>query len=296
MGLHFQFRPIAGPAAEHPTIIRPHLPALGDGRGAWLRENAAARSKGNAKLLTLKNKHRGQRAFILGNGPSIRRMNLKPLANEVTFAVNASFRLFSEYGWVAPYTCFSDRVRWMEMGATALSASPGSQFFYMDDWEVPTPHTLFTPEQLDRVILVDQGYRLPRALHRWMFLANRAGVVTYAPFARRTFSPDPLQGVCKGNSVIFLAAQMAAYLGCNPVILLGVDMDYSGPVKHFHDSKVWTPPMDYERDAKPWFLRFRDGMARNGVEFLNGTDGGKVDCLRRVNYRELVEEPAKAHP
>lgn len=288
--LGFELRPfkITGPAAEHPTVIRPHMPALGAGRGAWLKANAEARLAGNEKLAALKNRHRGQRAFILGNGPSIKRMDLRPLADEITFAVNSTFRLYPDCGWVAPYTCFSDRVRWSETGAAALEASPGSQFFYADDWEVPSPHTLFTGAQLERIILLDRAYRLPRFLHRLMFVADRAGTVTYLAFTRKQFSSDPAKGVCLGNSVIFLAAQIAVHLGCNPVILLGVDMDYTGPVKHFHESKVWTPPTDYERDAKPWFVRFRDDMAALGVEFLNGTDGGRIDCLRRVDFKHLV--------
>lgn len=286
----FVMRPfkIVGPAAQHPGVIRPHMPPLGAGRRDWLKANAEARLAGNKKLAALKNRHRGTRAFILGNGPSLKQMNLRALANEVTFAVNSTFRLYSDCGWVAPYTCFSDRVRWSETGPTALAASPGSQFFYADDWEVPAPHTLFTPAELERVILVDRGYLLPRFLHRWMFVANRAGTVTYLGLALKKFSANPAEGVCLGNSVIFLAAQMAVHMGCNPVILLGVDMDYSGPVKHFHEGKVWTPPMEYERDAKPWFIRFRDDMAALGVEFLNGTDGGRIDCLRRVDFKHLV--------
>src|ERR1044072_5448632 len=32
-----------------------------------------------------RNRHKGQRCFVLGNGPSLRNQDLTPLANEITF-------------------------------------------------------------------------------------------------------------------------------------------------------------------------------------------------------------------
>jgi len=291
--MRIELRPfrIGGPAADHPGVIRPHLPALGEGRGRWLKENAAVRETGTRKLAQLRGAHRGATAFILGNGPSIQQMDLGPLRHELTIGVNSSFRLYPKVGFVAPYTCFSDRVRWCEAGGDALQESPGSVFVYCDDWEVPTPHTLFAPSDLERVNLVDQRYLLPRAIHRWMFVSNRAGFATYRGLASRNPSYNLLAGACVGNSVIFLAAQLAVHLGCRRVVLIGVDMDYGGPTKHFYGDKNWTPPTDYERDAKPWFLRFRAWMNSRQIEFINATVGGKVDCLPRRPLGELLGAP-----
>jgi len=41
-----------------------------------------------AKNITLKNLHNGKRCFLLGSGPSILNENLKPLKNEIVFALN----------------------------------------------------------------------------------------------------------------------------------------------------------------------------------------------------------------
>lgn len=41
-----------------------------------------------ANNVSLKDKHKGQRCFILGSGSSIKKENLKPLKNEVVFALN----------------------------------------------------------------------------------------------------------------------------------------------------------------------------------------------------------------
>jgi hypothetical protein len=39
-------------------------------------------------LLNLRNQHKGQRCFIIGNGPSLRQTNLALLKDEVTFGLN----------------------------------------------------------------------------------------------------------------------------------------------------------------------------------------------------------------
>ena len=41
-----------------------------------------------AKNSELKDIHKCKRCFILGNGPSIKKENLKPLKNEIVFALN----------------------------------------------------------------------------------------------------------------------------------------------------------------------------------------------------------------
>jgi len=46
------------------------------------------------QLRALRDIHKGQRCFILGNGPSLRQMDLSPLKNEITFGLNRIYLLF----------------------------------------------------------------------------------------------------------------------------------------------------------------------------------------------------------
>jgi hypothetical protein len=277
----------SAPVLEHPDVLKGRTPPLGPTRWRYYREIDSNRERQLPRLRGLRGAHTGRRAFILGNAPSVGQMDLSKLKGEVTVAVNSAFRLFPKMGFVPGYSCVSDRVRWSEMGRDLLAASSGSQVFYCDDWEVPTPTTLFRADELEQVLLLDRLLWLPAWLSRLAFLRNRAGLFTYSSTFARRFSWDLERGVCVGNSVIFLATQVAAYLGCNPIILIGVEMDYSQAAKHFHDQRVWTPPMSYERDAKPWFELFYREMQARGVAWLNATIGGKVDVLPRVAYDSL---------
>ncbi|MEL7474404.1 MAG: hypothetical protein AAGK04_13885, partial [Planctomycetota bacterium] len=51
------------------------------------------------RLAQLKNKHRGERIFILGNGPSLNRTPLHQLKDEYTFATNRIHLLYDRIDW-----------------------------------------------------------------------------------------------------------------------------------------------------------------------------------------------------
>ena len=274
---------------QYGEVLLPYMPALGKGRREYFCADEAIKKVHHRRLLELRNIHAGRKAFILGNAPSVAKMDLPRLENHITFAVNSAYHLFDKMGFVSPYTCVSDRIRWHELKKDGiLEASSGSRFFYCDDWECPTPAGIFSEEELERITLVDQLYWVPKALRSWAPVRNRAGMFTYARLRKKQFSHDVTEGVCIGNSVIFMATQMAAWMGCNPIVLIGVEMNYDQPQAHFHGKKIWTPPMSYEKDARPWFVLFRKALESRGIRWINATVGGKVDDLNRMEFEEIV--------
>lgn len=50
-------------------------------------------------LKTAHNKYKGERIFLLGNGPSLNKTPLEKLENEFTFGVNSIYKIFSETEW-----------------------------------------------------------------------------------------------------------------------------------------------------------------------------------------------------
>ena len=51
------------------------------------------------RLAELKNVHKGQRAFIIGNGPSLKQIDLHKLKGEFTFGLNRIYLMFPELGF-----------------------------------------------------------------------------------------------------------------------------------------------------------------------------------------------------
>lgn len=61
-----------------------------------------------SRNIDIKDRHLGQRCFILGNAPSLNEHDLTRLANEVVFMVNRSFQ-YPSYEAIAPtYHVFVD--------------------------------------------------------------------------------------------------------------------------------------------------------------------------------------------
>jgi len=61
------------------------------------------RRKSVQALAGFHNLHQGQRCFILGNGPSLRKTDLSLLEGEVTFGMNRIYLLFPEMGFSTTY-------------------------------------------------------------------------------------------------------------------------------------------------------------------------------------------------
>jgi hypothetical protein len=62
----------------------------------WRRESIQ-------RLTEFKDIHKGKRAFIIGNGPSLKHTDLGRLRNEYTFGMNRIYLLFEELGFHTTY-------------------------------------------------------------------------------------------------------------------------------------------------------------------------------------------------
>ena len=60
------------------------------------------------RLLSFKDRHAGQRVFIIGNGPSLNQCDLSPLQNEITFGVNGIFLNREKMGFLPTYYVVED--------------------------------------------------------------------------------------------------------------------------------------------------------------------------------------------
>lgn len=61
------------------------------------------------RLRIYKNEHAGARCFIIGNGPSLRKMDLCPLKHEYTFGLDRIYLLFDSMGFSITYSVSVDK-------------------------------------------------------------------------------------------------------------------------------------------------------------------------------------------
>jgi hypothetical protein len=233
----------------------------------WRRESIR-------RLAALKDIHKGQRAFILGNGPSLKQTDLSKLKNEFTFGMNRIYLMFPELGFTTTYLCVvNDLV--IEQTAADLSALDIPKFLA---WHSRRhfPQTL-------------QPSNLPTFL--------------YTTYTSPHFSPDVRGRVWEGATVTNVTLQLAFHMGFQEVILIGVDHNYTttgqpnttvtsqgDDPNHFSPAYFgkgfrWQLP-DLET-SEFGYTMMRDGYRKVGREVLDATVGGKLTVFPKVDYNSL---------
>lgn len=233
-----------------------------------------------------RNKHKGKRCFILGNGPSLNEMDISLLKNEITIGSNGIYKNFDKWGFTTDYLLFEDVVQ-TELrsndipkikGPVKLAAIYNSYAFRKDET------TFFM-----NVRLSDKFY--------WDNLAP-------------CFSEDFSEIVYLGSTVTYLALQLAYHLGFDEVYLIGVDHDYGELPKLFPPGKITitednihlvkglhcdenyykigdmigVPYVDYQNEA---YEKARNVFEVHGRKVFNAGVGGKLEAFERKSFVDL---------
>ena len=244
-----------------------HLPDLPSAYlHPWRRESMK-------RLSELKDIHKGQRAFIIGNGPSLKNTDLSKLRNEYTFGLNRIYLMFPELGFHTTYfVTVNDLV--IEQCKEDLASLPMPKFL---SWRT---HRLFP----------DGG---PPAT----FL--------YTTYDNPSFSRDVRNRVWESATVTYVALQLAFHMGFAQVILIGVDHSSNVPGKanttiisqgddpnHFNPTYFgkgfrWQLP-DFETSEIGYRLA-RQAFERDDRQVLDATIGGKLTVFPKVEYLSLFD-------
>jgi uncharacterized Rossmann fold enzyme len=226
-------------------------------------------------LKALKDIHLGKRAFIIGNGPSLKNTDLGKLKGEYTFGLNRIYLMFPELGFTTTYlVSINDLV--IEQCAAELLAVPVPRFFA---WR---SHRHFIP-------LNPQTNQLPNFI--------------YTSYTGPRFSRTVTGRVWEGATVTNVALQLAYHMGFKQVILIGVDHSFTskGPANatvvsegddpnHFSPAYFgkgfrWQLP-DLET-SEIGYRMARDAFKKDGREVLDATVGGKLTIFPKVDYNSL---------
>ena len=156
------------------------------------------------KLLELKDKHKGQRCFIIGTGPSLKISDLDKLKNEITIASNKIYLAFEHTDWRPTYYTINDLVV-AENNREVITDLP----FYKIVTKCAEP--ILGRDQ--SFIYFDPAYE-----------EIKDGEPYSPPFSR-----DIVKCMGGGFTVTYVNMQLAYYLGIREVYLLGVDFSFQVP-------------------------------------------------------------------
>jgi hypothetical protein len=233
----------------------------------WRRESIK-------RLTELKDIHKGKRAFIIGNGPSLKQTDLSKLKNEVTFAMNRFYLAFPELGFTTSYICVTNDLV-VEQFANDFVALPIPKFI---------------------------AWRSHRHFDQNMPIKDIPTFV-YTSYTGPRFTGDVRKRVWEGATVTNLALQLAYHMGVEKAILIGVDHNFKDKgeanktiVSQGDDQNHFLP--NYFGKGVKWQLPdldtseigytfAREAYRKAGREVVDATVGGKLTIFPKVDYNLL---------
>lgn len=264
------------------SIIKKFVPNF------FLEQPAYFSSYNEAELKALKDKFKGQRCFVIGNGPSLNKLDLTKLNGENAFGVNGIFYKTDEMGFKPKFYVVEDR------------------------------HVM--ADNIDRINAYDCEYKFFPSLYKKQ-ITNFKNVLTFnmdvgfyiqesKHFEKSRFSKDCSKVIYCGQSVTFINLQLAYYLGFTEVYLIGMDFEYKiresdisikGAVlesteddeNHFHPEyfgkgKKWHDPKLH--NVLQSYKLHKEIFEADGRKIYNATAGGKLELFERVDYNSLFSD------
>lgn len=239
------------------------------------------------ELLELKDKFKGERCFVIGNGPSLNKLDLSLLENEYSFAVNGIFYKTDEMGYKPTFYVVEDR-HVMADNIDRINAYDCEYKFFPSAYK-----SQITNFKNTLLFNMDVGFYVEESEH----------------FEKSRFSFDCEKVIYCGQSVTFINLQLAYYLGFSEVYLIGMDFSYTIPdsvkkikgaviesteddVNHFHPDyfgkgKKWHDPKLH--NVLQSYKLHKKVYEENGRKIFNATAGGKLEEFERVDFNSLFK-------
>ncbi len=240
-----------------------------------------SRSEKNA-IKSYKNKHKGRRCFILGNGPSLNKADLGKLKNEITFGTNGIFLMTKRNGFKPTYY---------------VSANLYATKHYLED------------------ILKYKCKKFIATQHRHLFHQNTD--ISFIPIDFLSlnrygmlflFSFDCSKTIPLRTTITYVCMQLAFYMGFSDIYLIGMDFHYEmskyskddnphtvtltgnndpnhfDPHYHIAGQKIAIPNL---KPTIKFYKLAKKNADKTGRSIYNATVGGKLEVFERVDYNSL---------
>ena len=217
--------------------------------------------------------HKGERCFIVANGPSLLKTNLEILSHEITFGLNRIYLNFEKSSFRPTY--------YVAVNELILEQFPNEIL------------QLTMPKFLNWNRRAFYG----TSTSNMVFLKSKMVL-------NDSFLDDLTRPIVFGATVTFATLQLAYYMGFQKVIIIGLDHNYTEkgtPNKtetrtserdesHFHAQYFpkgvkWQLP-DIQRSNIDYEIA-RKAFEGDGREILDATIGGKCQVFKKVEYPSL---------
>lgn len=223
------------------------------------------------RLEKFHNLHQGEDCFIIGNGPSLNKMDLSSLANYHTFGLNKIY-LMEDRG--------------IDLNLSYL-VSVNQLVIEQSKDKYPT---------MDCPIFVSYKCKQPE-------FETASNIHYTLSWGKRVFQGDITQLINEGGTVTFVAMQIAFFMGFKRVFLIGVDHSFKQKGKanetqlmeeddanHFDPNyfkgQKWQLA-DLDRSEQSYLMA---GIAfeEDGRQIIDATVGGKLDIFPKMDFQKAL--------
>ena len=243
---------------------------------------AAEHQAGIARLAAYKDKYKGQRCVVIGNGPSLTPEDLDLLKDEITFASNRIYNLYDKTSWRPTFLCAQDHVVLESIRENLPEAAKESELTIL----AASAYEMYQDAGIENLV--------------WMPLR-------FIPPKKNCyrFSDDVTREVVEGLTITYSCMQLAAYMGFTEIYLLGIDHNYSieidkngkivkqdKSVKDYFqgsaEAKPGNPPQVIEMTYA--YMSAEPYSRDHGFRIFNATRGGKLEVYERKNFDEVFKK------
>ena len=225
------------------------------------------------KIQVYKNKHKGERCYLVANGPSLKDMDLSFLKKETSFGLNRIYMAYEDFDFVNDYlVCINGLV--LSQFKDEISALKMPKFLNWDSRE--------------------------------MYGAKEDINYIYKSFLGGSFGKDVSKSLSPTATVTYAALQIIYYMGFSEVIIIGMDHNFQTKeknrpnktevrdeeidVNHFHPNyfpkgSKWETP---DLVSSEYFYRIaREIFEKNGRRIIDCTIEGKCDVFEKGNIKDF---------
>lgn len=227
-------------------------------------------------LRTLKDKYKGKRCFIIGNGPSLNITDLDKLSNEYSFAPNKILYLLNHTIWKPTFYLCAD----------------------LDGYTMVKDELKKYPDLNTFVDIRCKG-RTSKTTH-FFYSYGKYHINRYRVDDIH-ISEDISKYVYTGYTVTFTAIQLAVYMGFKEIYLLGCDHNYAVKVDSHGHKTVDNSIQTYAKGIPDWgksiqnidittraYQCAKEYCNKQGIKIYNATRGGMLEVFERVNLDDIL--------
>jgi len=229
------------------------------------------------RFIPFRDKHKGQRCFIIGNGPSLQINDLEKLKDEISFATNKIFLMFEKTSWRPSYYAIHEDVL-LRTDHENIKSKINCPIFY-------AYNSVF---EIDNFSLTDEYYYYLENSVDW-----KPGTISKPTFSEEAYV------IQWGATITYDCLQLAAYMGFSEIYLLGVDHSFPMTIKNNgeiiskdvegHFTKSYGGNLHYARtDISEAAYQVAENYAnKNGIKIYNATRGGELEIFDRIDFDKL---------